>query len=123
MPPPPTGLITDEECAARGGHVETQDTYAYLDRRRRDEPRTPFRVCRVPSPQNGQACSDESGCAGGRCWCVGALSRPNPQDDPTLVVLDGVAGLGRCDDRPIESGVWRCLVGGGVIHLHGIIVD
>jgi len=117
-------LITDEECLARGGHVVTEETYAYLDRRHDpDAPRQHFRICRVDSPKNGAACSGEADCQGGRCWCTGALSRPNPGDLPELRALDGQPATGVCSDRPIPSGEWRCLVEGGKANIHGIIVD
>lgn len=122
--PPPPALITDAECLAKGGEIWTEQTWAHLDRRRdpTETPR-PFRVCHVPSPRNGAACAGEADCAGGRCWCEGALSRPDPQRDPALLALDGLPTAGRCSDLPIPSGEWRCLVVGGKAVIHGIIVD
>lgn len=121
---PEPGLITDEACVAKGGRVITQDTYAHLDRRHDpDEVRAPFRICRVPSPKNGLACGGEADCEGGRCFCAGALSRPNPQADPALRALDGQPAEGRCSDEPVESGSWFCLVVDGRANLNGIIVD
>lgn len=123
-PAPQPALITDEECVAKGGRVITEQTYAHLDRRRDpSEPVTPFRICKVPSPKNGAACGDAADCAGGRCWCAGALDRPNPANDPALAALDGTAATGTCSDEPIPSGEWRCLVVGGKVVVHGIIVD
>ena len=125
--PPPTApqpaLITDEQCIAKGGRVITEQTYAHLNRRERDEPVTPFRICKVSSPKNGETCKGDEDCAGGRCFCQGALSRPNPMNDPALAPLDHTPGEGRCSDEPVPSGDWFCLVSGGQINLHGIIVD
>ena len=122
--PVATGLITDEQCEAMGGVVITQDTYAHLDRRRRDdEPRQPFRICHVPSPRNGAACQGDADCEGGKCYCAGALSRPDPQRDPALRALDGAPATGRCSDEPIPSGSWYCLVVDGKANFNGIIVD
>lgn len=122
-PAPPT-LITDAECLAKGGQIWTEQTWAHLDRRRDpDHTPAPFRVCHVPSPKNGAACTGEADCAGGRCWCTGPLDRPDPQRDPALAALDGSPATGRCDDEPIPSGEWRCLVVDGKAVLHGIIVD
>jgi hypothetical protein len=117
-------MITDEECVARGGKIVTEQTYAHLSRRRDpDRPVHPFRVCRIPSPKNNATCRGESDCAGGRCYCTGALARPNPGDDPKLRALDGTPGTGQCSDEPVESGSWFCLVEGGKIQLSGIIID
>lgn len=123
VPDPVLALITDEECVARGGTVVTEETYRHLDRRDPDGPRTPFRVCRIPSPENGKACTGKVDCGQGRCYCTGPLSRPDPQRVPDLLALDGTAGEGRCSDEPVESGAWRCLVVDGKVELQGLIVD
>jgi hypothetical protein len=95
--PEPT-RITDAECAARGGRVITEETYAHLDRRpERRHTGTPFRVCYVPSPKNGEVCTGEADCAGGRCLCDGELGRPDPQRDVALRAMDG----------PLPSGSWH----------------
>lgn len=121
--PPAPALISDEECVAKGGQVVTEETYAYLDRRHRDEPRTPFRICHYPSPKNGEACRKEADCAGGRCFCTGPLDRPDPQRFPELRALEGQEVTGRCSDSPLPSGEWHCLVSDGKARLQGIIVD
>lgn len=124
QPAPQPALITDAECLAKGGRVITEQTYAHLDRRRHDdEARTPFRICKVPSPQNGASCRGDADCEGGRCFCDGALSRPDPQNDPALLALDDQPTTGRCSDEPVASGSWWCLVVDGKANLHGIIVD
>ena len=116
--------ISDDECRARGGQIVTEQTYAHLRRARRpDEPVTPFRICRIPSPKNGAACRGDADCAGGRCFCAGALARPDPGDDPALRALDGTAASGRCSDQPLPDGSWFCLVEDGTVHLDGIIID
>ena len=124
-PPTEPAMITDEQCLAKGGQVITEQTYAHLDRRHRedDAPRQPFRVCHVPSPKNGAACRDDADCEGGRCFCDSPLNRPNPQRFPELAALDGTQGTGRCSDEPVPSGEWWCLVVGGKVVLNGIIVD
>ena len=117
-------MLTDEQCVARGGHIETEQTDADLrGERSPDEPVTPFRICRIPSPRNGASCRGDADCAGGRCFCTGALSRPDPEDDPALRALDGTATTGRCSDKPLPDGSWFCLVEGGTVHLNGIIID
>jgi hypothetical protein len=123
-PAPPPALLTDDECIAKGGRVITEQTYAYLDRRHDpDRKPAPFRVCRIPSPKNGHACAGEADCDGGRCFCTGEFSRPDPENDPALLARDGQAGTGRCSDEPVESGAWWCLVEGGKVHVQGFIVD
>jgi hypothetical protein len=114
-------MITDEQCIARGGKIVTEQTYAHL--RRRETPVTRFRICRIPSAKNGAACSGDRDCAGGRCFCTGALARPDPQSDPKLRALDGTAATGQCSDEAVPSGSWYCLVEGGKAELNGIIVD
>ncbi len=117
-------LITDDDCLARGGAIVTEETYAYLRRARApSEPIAPFRICRIPSPKNGADCRADGDCAGGRCFCTGALARPDPENDPALRALDGTAATGRCSDQPLPDGSWFCLVEGGMVHLAGIIVD
>lgn len=122
-PQPEPGMITDEACLAKGGQIVTEETYAHLDRRDPDAPRTPFRVCRVPPQENGKACTDDSQCGGGDCRCAGALGRPDPRNDPKLVPLDGTEGVGVCSDAPLPSGSWFCLVIDGKVTLNGVIVD
>jgi hypothetical protein len=118
------GLISDEECRARGGEIVTEQTYAHLRRAGAPGgPVTPFRVCRIPSANNDAACRGDADCAGGRCFCTGALARPDPSNDPALRALDGTAATGRCSDRPLPDGAWFCLVEAGTVHLAGIIVD
>jgi hypothetical protein len=119
-----TSMITDEQCTARGGKIVTEQTYEHL-RGRRDpgQPVTPFRICRIPSPKNGASCAGEKDCAGGHCFCTGALARPEPRNDPKLHALDGTVANGECSDEPIPSGSWYCLVEGGKVRLDGIIVD
>lgn len=136
-PPPPSASppanspaavptsITDAECLARGGRVETEQTEAWL-RRRPSAPGEvvqPYRVCRIPAPENGHACSSSAACGLGRCRCEGELARPNPASDPALRDRDGAPGTGACSDAPLESGTWWCLVEDGKIVLHGIIID
>ena len=117
-------MITDDECVARGGKIVTEQTYAYLRRARApDEPVTPFRICRIPSPKNGATCRDDVDCAGGRCMCTGALARPDPENDPALRALDHTPATGSCSDEPLPDGSWFCLVVNGTVHLNGIIVD
>jgi hypothetical protein len=118
-----SGLITDDECRARGGTVVTEETYAHLRRANPDAPVTPFRVCRIPSAKNGAACQGDGDCAGGRCFCTGALARPDPENDPALRQLDHTPATGRCSDEALPDGSWFCLVEGGTVRLNGIIVD
>jgi hypothetical protein len=115
-------MISDDQCIARGGHIETEQTYAHLGRRH-DRPARPFRTCRIPSPKNGATCGDDDDCAGGRCFCTGALDRPDPADDSALLPLDGTVATGRCSDQPLPSGSWYCLVRRDHVMLHGIIID
>lgn len=129
QPPQPVAAvpesITDEECLARGGRIETEQTEARLRRRppRPGEVVRPYRVCRVPSAENGRACSSSVGCGLGRCRCEGELARPDPANDPELQRRDGTRGTGVCSDAPLESGTWWCLVEDGKVVLHGIIID
>ena len=117
-------MLTDEQCRARGGQIVTEETYAHLRHEGpRDQPVTPFRICRIPSPKNGASCRADADCAGGRCFCTGALARPDPENDPQLRALDGAAATGQCSDQPLPDGAWFCLVEGGHVHLNGIIVD
>lgn len=134
-PPPPVAapapapaaapaMITDDECRARGGTIVTEQTYAHLRRARSpDAPVTPFRICRIPSPKNDATCRGDGECAGGRCFCTGALARPNPADDPALRALDRTPATGQCSDRALPDGSWFCLVEDGTVRLDGIIVD
>ncbi|HEY1555087.1 MAG TPA: hypothetical protein VGF94_09670 [Kofleriaceae bacterium] len=124
--PAPAGapLVTDDECRARGGEIVTQDTYADLRRSRApSEHVAPFRICRFASAKNDRACRSDGDCAGGRCFCTGALGRPDPDNDPALRALDGTTATGQCSDRALPDGSWFCLVEGGKVHLAGIIVD
>lgn len=114
--------VTDEECEKLGGHIETEETYAYLSHDPEVHP-AHYRICRIPSPKNEQACGDDSDCAGGRCYCTGSLARPNPSDDPKLQALDGTPARGTCYDGPRAHGIWWCLVEHGTVHLAGIIID
>ncbi|APR81151.1 Hypothetical protein A7982_06498 [Minicystis rosea] len=118
-------MITDDECRARGGKVVTEKTYEHLNRRPRrpGEVVRPFRVCRIPSPENGKACRDKRDCGQGWCMCTGDLARPNPMLDPSLQKRDGEPATGVCSDAPLPSGMWWCLVGEGKAQLHGIIID
>jgi hypothetical protein len=121
---PDGAMITDDQCTARGGKIVTEQTYAHLSARRDpNAPVRPFRICHIPSPKNGAVCRDETDCAGGRCFCTGALARPDPQSDPKLRALDGTQATGQCSDEPVPSGSWYCLVGNGKVQLSGIIVD
>jgi hypothetical protein len=114
--------VTDAECARIGGHIETEQTYAYLSHNPEIHP-TPYRFCRIPSPKNEQPCGDDDDCAGGHCYCTGDLARPNPSDDPKLRSLDGTPGTGACYDGPRPHGSWYCMVEHGTIRLAGIIID
>lgn len=119
-----TGLITDEECLARGGTIETELTYEHLRRREPRAPMQPFRICRIPSPRNGDDCRDDADCAGGRCFCTGDLGGPNVASRrPELLTRDGQAAVGRCSDARLQSGSWFCLVDEGRVVIHGIIID
>ncbi|MBV8758511.1 MAG: hypothetical protein JO257_14595 [Deltaproteobacteria bacterium] len=118
------GMITDDECFARGGSIVTEETYAHLRRARGpDEPVTPFRICHIPSPKNGASCRGRADCDGGFCRCAGALGRPDPDNDPALRAFDHTHGTGRCSDEALPDGSWFCLVEGGIIELNGIIID
>ena len=100
-------MITDADCLARGGQIVTEQTYAHLRRGRApDELVAPFRICRIPSAKNDATCGGDGDCAGGRCYCTGALARPNPQDDPALRALDGTAG-------PAAAPTTRCPTASG----------
>jgi hypothetical protein len=118
-------MISDEECVARGGKIVTESTYAHLRRHADpDVPPTPFSICHFPSPKNGLACGDERDCSGGHCFCTGELSGPDVlRRHPALESLDGTAGAGVCSDEPVASGAWFCMVSGGKIRFHGLIVD
>jgi len=116
------GMITDDDCFARGGHIDTEQTYAHL-RRARTGPIAPFRICRIPNPADGKTCSGDNDCNGARCMCQGALARPDPDNDPALRKLDGTAGTGVCSEQALPDGSWFCMVEDGKIHLNGIIID
>jgi len=123
-PAPSAGLITDEECFARGGSVETEQTYANEGRRDPSITPTPYRVCRVPSPENGHECRGEEECGRGRCYCTGELSGPDPRRRaPHIQALDGTPAVGICSDEHLPSGWWFCLVRDGRVMLSGIIID
>jgi hypothetical protein len=118
-----SGMITDEECVKRGGQIVTDETYAHLRRGDPHAPVTPFKVCHFPSPKNDASCRGDAECGTGRCFCTGALARPDPMTDPKLRALDGTPATGQCSDQPLPSGSWFCLVHDGKVMLHGIIVD
>lgn len=127
-PPAPAAepaTITDAECVARGGHVETEDDNPYAGLGRDpDAPAVHYRICRIPSPANGRACRSEADCQGGRCRCTGALSGPLPNDDrPEIEALNGAPMTGVCSDEGFMPGRWYCLVTDGKANLNGIIVD
>jgi hypothetical protein len=120
--PAASGMITDDQCYAQGGHIEDEHTYDYERGRDPGIKPTPYRVCRVPAKTNGKSCTSSSQCDG-RCMCTGALARPTPQNDPALTKLDGTKGTGVCSDGHLPPGDWFCTVEGGKIQLAGIIID
>lgn len=136
-PPQPDGLgaaaepagtasqITDQECLVHGGRIATEQDEAYLRRRppRPGELARPYRVCRIPAPENGRTCASSGECGLGRCRCEGELARPDPANDPALRALDGTAAAGRCSDTALPSGCWWCLVEDGRVVLHGVVFD
>jgi hypothetical protein len=124
-PPVPPGMISDETCIARGGHIETEADNPYArDGRDPDAPVAPYRICRIPSPANGHSCRDDADCQGGMCRCTGVLSGPLPNDPrPEIQALHGQPTTGECSDDGFMPGRWYCLVGDGKANLNGIIVD
>ncbi|HEY4181024.1 MAG TPA: hypothetical protein VGM90_29475 [Kofleriaceae bacterium] len=121
-PPAASGMITDDQCIKQGGHIETEDTYAYENWRDPEIPRTRYRVCRYPSKTNGKVCTSSSQCEG-HCRCTGALARPEPDNDPALTKFNRTKGKGVCSDAHLTPGTWYCLVEQGTILLQGIIID
>lgn len=120
---PGPGLITDAECERRGGRVRVYRSSSRRRPRRDDESIPEVRVCTYSHQKNGQRCQNTADCMGGHCLCTGELSGPNPMRHPEVQKLDGKPGWGICSDLQLAPGDWWCLVNGGRIHLHGIIID
>ena len=122
--PSDAGFITDEECLARGGSIETEQTYADDGRRDPDVPLVPFRICRIPSPENGRECRGDAECGSGRCFCAGDLAGPDvARRRSDLTDRDGSPAVGVCSDEHLPPGSWFCLVEDGRAVLSGIIID
>lgn len=124
-PTPNTAIaepFTDEECRAKGGRVITEKTYEARVRPERRTPLAPFRRCKIPSPANGQACSNDSDCAGGMCRCPAPYYGP-PGYSEDRSALDGQAATGTCSDEFLQSGVWYCRVNNGHLNMNSLIID
>ncbi len=119
-------LISEEDCIAGGDRVVTRTLQRSHRLPRHDGEPDVFtdRVCLRPS-DGGKTCSNAGDCFSGRCRCTGDLARPEPENSPTLLKLDGTRATGVCMDEAesLPGGTWWCLVQGGTIHLQGIIID
>ena len=123
-PSPRPDLITDAECERRGGRVRVYHASSRRHPRREAELEGPeVRVCTYSHQKNGQRCQNAADCMGGHCLCTGELSGPDPTRRSEVQKLDGKPGWGICSDLQLSPGSWWCLVNGGRIHLHGIIID